>query len=98
MPLYVLGRELEGIYPLVPLARNTALGIAVISYNGQMNFGLNADFDALTDLETLAEELRGAIEELSAAAGPSSAGPSPRPEPTGTEHAASSRLRAVPAE
>ncbi len=52
MPLYVLGRELESMYPMVPLAENTALGIAVMSYNGQMNFGLNADYDALSRLET----------------------------------------------
>ena len=35
-----------------------------MSYNGQLNFGLNADFDALADLETLADELRSSIEEL----------------------------------
>ncbi len=67
-PLYVLGRELEAIYPMVPLAENTALGIAIMSYNGQLNFGLTADFDALSDVEILAEELRGAIEEIVAVA------------------------------
>jgi diacylglycerol O-acyltransferase / wax synthase len=67
-PLYVLGRELEAVYPMVPLAENTALGIAIMSYNGQLNFGLTADYDALADVETLAEELRSAIEELVAAA------------------------------
>ena len=35
-PLYLLGRELESIYPMVPLAENTALGIAILSYNGQL--------------------------------------------------------------
>ena len=40
-PLYVLGRELEAVYPMVPLAENTALGIAIMSYNGQLNFGLD---------------------------------------------------------
>ena len=57
-PLYLLGRELEAIYPMVPLAENTALGIAIMSYNGQLNFGLVADYDALPDLEILADELR----------------------------------------
>ncbi len=69
-PLYVLGRELDAIYPMVPLAENTALGIAIMSYNGELNFGLTADYDALSDVETLAEELRSSIEELIAAAGP----------------------------
>jgi WS/DGAT/MGAT family acyltransferase len=64
MPLYVLGRELERMSPLVPLAANTALGIAVMSYNGHLTFGLNADYDAVADLETLAQELREAIDSL----------------------------------
>ncbi len=67
-PLYVLGRELAALYPMVPLAENTALGIAIMSYRGQLNFGLTADFDALSDVEVLAEELRGAIEEITAVA------------------------------
>jgi len=69
-PLYMLGRELIALHPMVPLAENTALGIAIMSYNGQLNFGLTADYDALADVEMLAEELRASIEELAAAAGP----------------------------
>jgi WS/DGAT/MGAT family acyltransferase len=69
IPLYVLGRELEKIFPMVPLAENTALGIAIMSYNGQLNFGLTADLDALSDIEALAEEIRAAIEELATEAG-----------------------------
>lgn len=68
-PLYLLGRRLEAVYPLVPLAQNTALGIAVMSYNGSLSFGLNADYDVLADVELLADELRAAIRELIAAAG-----------------------------
>jgi WS/DGAT/MGAT family acyltransferase len=68
-PLYMLGRELDAMFPMVPLAENQALGIAIMSYNGQLNFGLNADYDAMPDLEALADELRAAIEELAAAAG-----------------------------
>ena len=63
-PLYILGRQLEAAYPMVPLAENQALGIAIMSYNGQLNFGLNADYDAVTDLERLADELRASIAEL----------------------------------
>jgi hypothetical protein len=81
-PLYVLGRELEAIYPMVPLAENTVLGIAIMSYNGQLNFGLTADFDAVPDVETLAEELRSSIEEIVAAAESEDEGPR-RPSPSG---------------
>jgi hypothetical protein len=69
MPLYMMGRELDAIFPMVPLAENTALGIAIMSYDGQLNFGLLADFDGLPDVDALAEELRLSTEELAAAAG-----------------------------
>jgi diacylglycerol O-acyltransferase / wax synthase len=69
LPLYLLGRQLEAMFPMVPLAANQALGIAIMSYNGQLNFGLNADYDALPDLEALADALRASIDELVAAAG-----------------------------
>jgi WS/DGAT/MGAT family acyltransferase len=85
-PLYVLGRELEALFPMVPLAENTALGIAIMSYNGQINFGLVGDYDALADLDVLAEELRASIEELVAAAGVDG------PDGAGTEHAARTRV------
>ena len=74
-PLYVLGRELIALYPMVPLAENTALGIAIMSYNGQLNFGLTADFDAIPDVQTLVDELTAAIEELVGAAGAQVHGP-----------------------
>ena len=67
-PLYLIGRELESIFPMVPLATNTALGIAIMSYNGQLNFGLAGDYDALADIEALADELRASIAELVRAA------------------------------
>ncbi len=82
-PLYMLARQLDAMYPMVPLAENQALGIAIMSYNGQLNFGLNADYDALPDLEALADELRASIEELTAAAGERQVAGSdpPRPRP-----------------
>ena len=69
VPLYMLGRQLDAMFPMVPLAENQALGVAIMSYNGQLNFGLSADYDAMPDLEALADELRASIDELAAAAG-----------------------------
>jgi WS/DGAT/MGAT family acyltransferase len=60
-PLYLLGRELIALYPVVPLARRQALGIAVMSYNGKLGFGLLGDYDALPELEDIAEALRKSI-------------------------------------
>jgi diacylglycerol O-acyltransferase / wax synthase len=68
-PLYVLGRRLEVLYPVVPLAQRQALGIAVMSYDGHLGFGLLGDYDALPDLEGLMRDLRWAIAELARAAG-----------------------------
>jgi len=69
IPLYMMGRKLEAFYPKVPLVLNTALGIAIMSYNGQLFFGLLGDYDALADLDTLAADLDASIRELAAAAG-----------------------------
>jgi diacylglycerol O-acyltransferase len=68
-PLYLLGRPLRGLYPVVPLAQRQALGIAIMSYNGRLGFGLLADFDALPDLDEIAGHVESAIEDLAAAAG-----------------------------
>jgi diacylglycerol O-acyltransferase len=69
VPLYMLGRRLLEMFPMVPLAANQALGIAIMSYDGQLSFGLNADYDALPDVERLAQDLTDAIAELLQAAG-----------------------------
>ena len=45
-PLYVLGRKMESIFPMVPLARRQALCVGIMSYDGQVNFGLIGDYDA----------------------------------------------------
>ena len=50
-PLYVLGREMLEAYPVAFLPQHHALAIAIMSYNGQMNFGLLGDFDALPDID-----------------------------------------------
>jgi diacylglycerol O-acyltransferase / wax synthase len=71
--LYLMGRPLRRIYPLVPIVENTALGIAIMSYDGRIDFGLLADYDALPDLDDLAAGLEDAIAELAEAAGAGSA-------------------------
>jgi diacylglycerol O-acyltransferase / wax synthase len=68
-PLYMLGSRLSAFYPMVPLVLNTALGIAIMSYDGKVFFGLLGDFDAMDDLDDLAGDVGAAIDELSAAAG-----------------------------
>jgi WS/DGAT/MGAT family acyltransferase len=69
-PLYVLGRQMESIFPMVPLARRQALCIGIMSYNGQVNFGLIGDYDAMADLDSFALDLEVEIEETLATAPP----------------------------
>jgi WS/DGAT/MGAT family acyltransferase len=68
-PLFLLGRKLDAFYPMVPIVLNTALGIAIMSYDGKLFFGLLGDYDAMDDIDELAGDLRASIDELSAAAG-----------------------------
>ena len=75
LTLYMLGRPLRRIYPLVPLAENCALGIAIMSYDGRIDFGLVADYDALPDLDALAAGLEAEIAALAVAATPDVAAP-----------------------
>jgi hypothetical protein len=56
-----MGKRLEAFYPLVPLVLNTALGIAIMSYDGRLFFGLLGDFDALPDLDMIRANI---LEEL----------------------------------
>jgi diacylglycerol O-acyltransferase / wax synthase len=73
-PLYLLGRELQDVFPMVPLAKNQAVCFGIMSYNGRVNFGITADYDAMPDLEALARDTREAIDELAASA---TGGPAP---------------------
>ena len=60
----LLGRELRSIYPILPLARNQAVSVALVSYAGRLCFGLLADYDALPDLDVLARALEDSLAEL----------------------------------
>ena len=68
-PLYLAGRRMLDPFPMVPLAKNQALGIALLSYAGKINFGLVGDWDLMWDLDEFAGHLRESIEELAEAAG-----------------------------
>ena len=67
-PLHLLGRRLRGLYPVVPLAGRQALGVAVCSYDGRLGFGLLGDYDAMADLDILADMLSDSITALADAA------------------------------
>jgi WS/DGAT/MGAT family acyltransferase len=78
-PLYLLGREMEEIVPIAFLPENHALAIAIMSYNGKVNVGLLADYDAMPDLEELGAMLEESLAELLEAARANA--PTPRDAP-----------------
>jgi diacylglycerol O-acyltransferase / wax synthase len=73
MPLYVLGREMEEVFPVAFLPQNHALAVAIMSYNGKVGFGLLADYDSMEDVELLSEGIAGSLAELEQAAGAATA-------------------------
>jgi WS/DGAT/MGAT family acyltransferase len=66
-PLYVLGARLLELYPQLPLFEQQGLGVAVLSYDGRLGFGLIADWERVPELARLREALAEAFEELEAA-------------------------------
>ena len=64
VPLYLLGRQLEDVYPVAFLPENHALAIAIMSYNGGIDFGLLGDYDALPDIDVVAEGIAASLAEL----------------------------------
>ena len=67
-PLYVLGRRLSEIFPIPFLAGERALAIAIMSYDGKVGFGLLGDYDALPDLDIVAEGVEASLAQLVALA------------------------------
>src|SRR5207245_6328994 len=62
-PLYLLGRQLLGCYPQVPLAAQQSIGVALLSYHGNVCVGLLADLD-VRDVDALGGAMRAALIEL----------------------------------
>ncbi|MGH4026704.1 MAG: WS/DGAT/MGAT family O-acyltransferase [Pseudonocardiaceae bacterium] len=63
-PLYAAGARMIEMFPVVPLAKNQAVSIGITSYDGGVYYGLNADRDAMSDVDTLAALMEESLEEL----------------------------------
>jgi WS/DGAT/MGAT family acyltransferase len=70
VPFFLLGRQIEAIYPFVPLSpQGHALAIGIVSYNGGVFFGLAGDRDVIHDIDSLAGDVALAVDEHIRAAG-----------------------------
>ncbi|HEX2389079.1 MAG TPA: wax ester/triacylglycerol synthase family O-acyltransferase [Solirubrobacterales bacterium] len=67
-PLYVLGRRLRDMFPMVPLAKRQAVCVGIMSYDGRINFGLIGDYEGMPTLGGLAADLNDELENLAALA------------------------------
>jgi WS/DGAT/MGAT family acyltransferase len=65
-PLFAFGAQLREVHPVVPLAADHAVGIAIFSYNGLVTLGLNADRESVPDLHVLAGGIEQGLDELRA--------------------------------
>jgi diacylglycerol O-acyltransferase len=63
-PLYLLGRELEELMPVAFLPQNHALAVAIMSYNGRVDFALLGDYDAMPDIDFVGEAISDSLAEL----------------------------------
>jgi hypothetical protein len=63
-PLYVLGRRLEDLFPLAFLPKKHALAVAIMSYDGGIDYGLLGDYDALPDIDEIAAGIDASLNEL----------------------------------
>ena len=76
-PMYTLGARLLEVHPQVPLLDNLGLGIALMSYNGKLCWGFNADYDVVPDLAGFVAGVRSSFEALQEAAGAIRLAPQP---------------------
>ena len=67
LPLYAAGRRMLQAYPYVPLAGQLRVGVAIFSYDGQVNFGITGDYDSAADIDVLGRGIEAGMEEMLAA-------------------------------
>ena len=63
-PLYAAGREMLEYLPFVPLGPGVRIGVAILSYNGRLRFGITGDYDTAPDIDVLADGVDGAVKTL----------------------------------
>jgi diacylglycerol O-acyltransferase len=68
-PRYAAGSVLRHTYPVMPLPAGHSVAVGVTSYDGQVFHGITGDWDAVPDLDALAEAVPEALAELLEATG-----------------------------
>ncbi len=63
-PLYAAGRQMLEYLPYVPLGPGVRVGVAIISYNGMITFGVTGDWGTAPDVDVVARGIESGIAEL----------------------------------
>src|SRR5262249_23897065 len=69
VPFYLLGARMIAGFPHLPLFENQGLGVALFSYDGQLYWGVAADWNQMPDLVDFMTHIADSFAELRAAAG-----------------------------
>ncbi|HWP66533.1 MAG TPA: wax ester/triacylglycerol synthase family O-acyltransferase [Candidatus Limnocylindria bacterium] len=69
VPLYLLGCRLLEVFPQVPLLQSTGVGVALMSFDGKLCWGVNADYELVPDLRYFVRSIESALGRLAAAVG-----------------------------
>jgi len=64
IPLYAFGAKLREVHPVVPLAAEHSVGIAIFSYSGVVTFGVITDSESTPDIDVLAHGIEEGVDEL----------------------------------
>lgn len=62
--LYALGAPMRRVIPVIPLSSGHALGVAAVGYDGRMYFGVNADPEAVPDLDLVRTGIEETLHDL----------------------------------
>jgi hypothetical protein len=93
-PLYFAGRAMLEYIPYVPLGPGVRIGVAILSYNGQLQFAITGDYDTAPDIGVLADGVDAVVATLLRRAGDGSARSGRRR--TGTRKATRTRKATAP--
>ena len=63
-PLFALGREMLEYLPFVPVSEGVRIGVAIMSYNGAVSFGVTGDYDTAPDVHLMSARIERHIELL----------------------------------
>ena len=63
-PLYAAGRQMIEYLPFVPLGPGVRIGVAILSYNGRLAFGITGDFDTAADIGVVRAGIESELAEL----------------------------------